>query len=194
MSMPEAFFFRLLSSDEKASALTDAVAAANEGRVANAVVYVVDPTSFRQVPGSPFAYWVSERIRRLFVELPRFESEGRTAKRGPSTGDDSRRVRAWWEVNPATIGRSHRWVPFSKGGSYSPYYADIHLLVAWDESRHTFLDFWGRPGRMIERPEVVGFFFQPGLTWPRRTQRGIGVRVYPAGCIFADKGPVIFTD
>jgi hypothetical protein len=148
--------------------------------------FVTSPRTFQDVSGAPFSYWVSERVRRLFTELPRFEGSGRTAKRGPSTGDDSRRVRAWWEVSTATIGRSHRWVPLSKGGSYSPYYADIHLLVAWDESRRTFLDFWGRPGRMIERPEALEFFFRPGLTWPRRTQKGISVRVYPAGCIFAD--------
>ena len=36
--MHEAFFFRLLSSDGKASALTDALSAANEGGVINAVV------------------------------------------------------------------------------------------------------------------------------------------------------------
>ena len=90
------------------------------------------------------------------------------------------------------IGRSHRWVPsFSKGGSYSPYYADIHLLVAWDESRRTFLDFWGRPGRMIERPEALEFFFRPGITWPRRTN-GLSFRSLPAGCVFGDKGPAAF--
>ena len=35
-------------------------------------------------------------------------------------------------------------------------------------------------------------YFKPGLTWPRRTQRGFNLRVMPQGCIFADKGPAIF--
>ena len=38
----------------------------------------------------------------------------------------------------------------------------------------------------------VGFYFRPGLTWPRRTQLGLNLRAYPAGAIFADKGPVAF--
>lgn len=36
------------------------------------------------------------------------------------------------------------------------------------------------------------FYFRPGLTWPRRTQGGLSLRVLPAGCIFADKGPAAF--
>jgi hypothetical protein len=36
------------------------------------------------------------------------------------------------------------------------------------------------------------YYFRPGLTWPRRTQRGFSVRRLPAGCIFADKGPAVF--
>jgi hypothetical protein len=186
-----AIFLRLLRDEDKAQTLAETIAALREGRRLESMTYPVLPTSFRQVPGSPFAYWVSERTRRLFTELPSFEGGGRTAKRGPSTGDDSRRVRAWWEVNPAMIGRSKRWVPFSKGGSYSSYYADIHLLVAWDESRRTFLDFWGRPGRMIERPEALDFFFRPGITWPLRTN-GLSFRSLPAGCVFGHKGPAAF--
>ena len=75
-------FFRLLDQKDKAAALSEAVDAVREGHMRNAVVHAVDPASFRQVPGSPFAYWVSDRLRRLFTELPPFEAEGRTAKRG----------------------------------------------------------------------------------------------------------------
>lgn len=94
--MHEAFFFRLLSSDGKASALTDALSAANEGGVINAVVYAVDATSFRQVPGSPFAYWVSKRVRHLFADFNLAERTKFEADKGPDTGDDFRFLRAWW--------------------------------------------------------------------------------------------------
>ena len=112
-------------------------------------MYTVDPASFWQVPGSPFAYWVSERIRRLFTELPPFEGEGRMVRVGLQTSDDFRFVRAWWEIEPGKIldgangldwreeptafqaccrrrtFEGKRWVPFAKGGEYSPYYADL---------------------------------------------------------------------
>jgi hypothetical protein len=56
----------------------------------------------------------------------------------------------------------------------------------------TFADFRGRIGRETTRPESVDDFFQTGLTWPRRTQRGFNLRVLPEGCIFADMGPAMF--
>lgn len=96
-------FFRLLSHEDKAAALSEVLDVIRQGHIHNPVVHAVDPTSFRQVPGSPFAYWVSERIRRLFIELPPFEGEGRTVKQGLATADDFRFVRAWWEVLPARL-------------------------------------------------------------------------------------------
>lgn len=101
--MSESLFLRLLPYEDKAAALAEAAAAVREGRTSNPVVHPVDPASFRQIPGSPFAYWVREHIRRLFTELPPFEGEGRTVKQGLATADDFRFVRAWWEVAPERI-------------------------------------------------------------------------------------------
>ena len=96
--MSTAIFLRLLRDEDKAQALAEAIAALREGRRLESMTYPVLPASFRQVPGSPFAYWVSERIRRLFTELPAFESDGRAVRQGLQTSDDFRFVRAWWEV------------------------------------------------------------------------------------------------
>jgi hypothetical protein len=190
--MAESLFLRLLPYDDKAAALTEAVATVREGRALNPLVHTVDPTSFRQVPGSPFAYWVSERVRRKFIELPSFESQGRQVRVGDHPGDGFRYLRLFWEV---PIGPSAcDWRPYQKGGEYSPYYYDIHLVADWDAARQTYRGFYGRPGRPNERPSNYQYFFRAGLTWPRRTQRGLSIRVHPAGCVFADKGPVIFAD
>jgi hypothetical protein len=40
----------------------------------------------------------------------------------------------------------------------------------------------------------VDFYFQPGLTWSRRTQLGFNLRNHPAGAVFSDKGPVAFVE
>ncbi|WIG59037.1 MAG: hypothetical protein OJF49_001784 [Ktedonobacterales bacterium] len=203
MTMPHTTtFIRLLAADDKPAALRAATAAhraattppfpRREGGLGGLGLFTLDPASFRQIPGSPFAYWVSEDVRRLFTELPPFEGDGREARRGSSTGDDFQRVRTWWEVLPITVSWNIRWATFAKGGSYSPFYYDMHLLADWDESRHTYRNFYGRPGREIERPEALDYYFRPGLTYPRRTQGGFSVRVMPAGCIFADKGPALF--
>lgn len=190
--MSEALFLRLLSVEDKAEALARAVAATRQGTALDTVIHLVDPDEFEQVPGSPFAYWVSERIRHLFAVLQPFESENREVRLGDHPSDDFRYLRLFWEV-PADSS-SHDWRCYSKGGSYSPYYADVHLLVDWDASRQTYRDFYGRPGRASERPSNYQYFFRPSLTWPRRTTSGMSVRIQPAGCVFSDKAPSAFVD
>lgn len=101
----QTLFFRLLARDDKEATLRSAIATANRGELA-AHVFHVDPSSFRQVPGSPFAYWVSERVLRLFSELPPLNSEGREAWKGLITGYDFQWVRLFWEVPLDSHGRS----------------------------------------------------------------------------------------
>jgi hypothetical protein len=191
--MPDTTFFRLLktSIDDKGETLAAQITALNAAAQPEETFFL-DTAQFTQIPGCPFAYWAPEFVFRVFRDYPRFEGNDRTAKRGPSSGDDFRRVRAWWEVAPDTIDRYTRWVPFSKGGSFSPYHFDIHLLVDWDEQRFTYRDFYGRPGREISKLEACGYFFQPGISWPRRPHRRVSFRVLPAGCIFSENGPTMF--
>ena len=86
------------------------------------------------------------------------------------------------------------WRLYQKGGDYSPYYFDIHLVADWDADRQTYRGFHGRPGRPTERPSNYQYFFRPGLSWPLRTQRGLALRVLPSSCIFSHKGPTVFVD
>jgi len=154
----------------------------------------------------------------LFAELPPFESEGRTVRQGLATADDFRFVRAWWEVAPERIldgangpdwreelvafqawcrqrtFEGKRWVPFAKGGAYSPYYADLHLVVDWErdgEEIRGFVDPLTR--RPYSRPQNTDFYFRPGLTWPLRARR-FAPQSLPAGSICSVRGYGIFCE
>ncbi len=160
--------------------------------------FMVDPADFGQIPGSPFAYWVGESIRRLFVTLPCVEDQF-NARQGMVTADDFRFVRDWWEVTPNSIGYTVedtftgcRWAHFAKGGAYSLFYYDVHLVVDWENGGERIRNFFKPDGRLASRPQNIDYFFRPGLTWPRRTTSSISVRTMPAGCVFADKGPAVF--
>lgn len=96
--MSEALFLRLLSYDDKSAALVESINEAQEGRSSDSNIHVVDPVSFSQIPGSTFAYWVSEHVRHIFTKLPQLEGDDRTAKQGLVTADDFRFLRLWWEV------------------------------------------------------------------------------------------------
>ncbi len=191
--MPSTVFFRLLKTpiDDKGPTLAARIAALNASSQPEET-YALDPAAFAQIPGSPFAYWVGSSIHSLFVTLPSVESEGRAVRVGDHPGDHERYVRLAWEVPLSDRSQLRKWLPYQKGGAYSPYYADIHLVTDWDLERETYYAFHGRPGRSSEHPSNYQYFLRPGVTWPRRTQKGLNLRAMPSGCIFADKGPAVF--
>ncbi|MDA8335043.1 MAG: BREX-1 system adenine-specific DNA-methyltransferase PglX [Peptococcaceae bacterium] len=196
----EAVFFRLLKDGDKGRGILDCAEKVRAGEdTGDPRVFRVAPEAFRQVPGTPFAYWVSDAVRRKFTELPPFEGEGRTAKQGLATADDFRFVRAWWEVRPESVGRTREetlqgkgWVPFAKGGAYSPYYADVHLVMNWKGDGEEIKGFVDPSGRPYSRPQNTDLYFRPGLTWPLRTTSEFSIRVCQQGCVFGHKGPVCF--
>ena len=146
---------------------------------------------FSSVTGSPLAYRSVGLVAPVFRENLALEPGHARTRRGAYTGNDPRYVRYWWEPGGRARG-GFTWEPFAKGGGYCRFYYDVNLVVHWDPRRRTFAGFYGRRGRETERPESLDDFFRPGLTWPRRTQRGFNVRPLPEGCIFSDKGPSIF--
>lgn len=199
----EAVFIRLVKEADKAGALKRVVAELRASG-SSPLVQLVNLDEFERIPGSPLAHWVAPSVRSLFGSLPALEGAGAEVRLGLSTKNDPQFVRTFWEVNPAAVARSRqetkgerRWVPFAKGGEYSPFYADIHLVVDWSDDgqairayvnqRYPYLN-----GNVDWVVKHTTYYFRAGLTWPRRTASGFGMRILPSGAIFGDKGPGVF--
>jgi hypothetical protein len=204
-------FFRLLAHQEKAEPLEAAIAAANEGKLMPRIAHALDPSTLLQIPGAPFAYWAGNRLTHKFAMLPQFEGDGRRARQGLATADDPRFVRCWWEVpsqakltgtqltRPSEFREQtfegKKWVPFAKGGEYSPYFCDLHLAVNWERDGQQIRSFINpETGRLKSRPQNTGLYFLPGLTWPLRTTSNFGLSIMSGGCIFSHKGPAAFLE
>lgn len=168
--------------------------------------FVSNPGSFFCLPGTTFAYWASPRLLQTFTATESLQNSGFEAWVGLQTNQDFRWLRLMWEVcesvypAPANRGEPRCWLPFAKGGEYSPFYSDIHLVVLWGTDGWLLKE-WKkeelRRGRITENNSQCwneSHYQRLGLTWPRRSQIGLSVRVMPAGCLFGDKGPGIFTD
>lgn len=190
-----ATFARLLRepSERRPAALREVCANLRTG-ADDTRVFHVPPDAFDAVPGAPMAYWMSPDIRRIFSDYPSLDGHGADVRVGLQTGDDFRFVRAFWEVDPTRVGRSReetfagmRWVPFAKGGEYSPFWGDVHLVVDFERDGERLR---GLPGAVVRNPR---HYFRAGVTWPRRTASGFSPRVLPRGCAFADKGPAAIT-
>ena len=187
-SEQKATFIRLLKDTDKPTGLTAAIDT-HRRHEEDARIFHIALDDLHAVPGSPVAYWMSPAIRRLFTDHPALEGHGAEVRAGLQTGDDFRFVRAFWEINPSRIARTReetktgkRWAPFAKGGAYSPYWADIHLVVDYGNDGSTLGDY---RGSVIRNPQ---YYFRGGLTWPERTTSGFGPRILPAGAVFSNVG------
>lgn len=178
-------FARLLSANDKESALRRATNSYRAG-AAHDIIFEAPPASFHQIPGAPFAYWLSEKLRGLFKSLPSFSSEGRVTKQGLATADDFRFARLWWEPSFDRLG--FRWHPFLKGGGYSPFYAEIPLVVGYSEADKAGYMSIGRFGRGATH------YYLPGLTWPSRPHRRGTFSLVPSGTIFSVSGMMLFQE
>lgn len=183
-------FLRLLEASDKKEAL-QAVCSSHRLGNTDTRLFHVDPSAFASIPGAPFAYWVSDNVRDSFRRLPPFDGDDRIARITNPFGDNNRFLRAWWEVEKYRSDRSFQWVDLSKGGAFSPYFYDVHLVTCWNQPRRTYHGFVGTEHRPLEKPACVEHFFRPGLTWPSRAN-GLSFRVLPRDCIFAGKGPGAF--
>jgi len=184
-------FLRLLAENDKREGLATACGSLRVGE-SDPRVFEIAPEAFDAVPGRPFAYWVSNAVRQTFQRLPPFESEGRTVKQGLATADDFRFVRGWWEVDADCIPA--KWFPFAKGGAYSPFYADVYLVVNWAGDGAEICHFVDpKKGKLNSRPQNTNYYFRPGLTWPLSAHR-FAPQALPKGCIFSVRGYCAFPE
>lgn len=196
-------FLGLLKEENKAVALKEAVNAFRSGAL-EPRLFTIEPSEFREVPGAPFAYWVTGSVRSLFRENPQLEQDGRDVQSGASTMNDFRFLRLWWELPAVESAQTklpgrEKWVTISKGGSFARYYIDWELKLNWEDDgreikEHVAAYRGGKGWGYHWAAALNGYtqYFRPGLTWPRRSQKGLSVRVLPGESIFGDKGPTIF--
>lgn len=192
-------FIRLNRDSEKGEGLLRACTAIRSGSSGPQVFYA-EPHSFREIPGSPLAYWISSTVRSYFSKGIAFAQNGRFASVGASTKDNFRYTRAWIEVSHGDVALSRentyarRWVHFAMGGKVSPYYRDVNLVLNWhDDGRElkaAISEYRGSRGWGYQWSAALNghdYYFSPGVTWPLRAAR-FAPQAMPAGCIFSGRG------
>lgn len=160
----------------------DKEAALREGLLNKAVPFrfEVPTAAFDVIPGKPLAYWAPKKVRNAFVIEQGFHPEAGSVKQGLATADNFRFLRIWWE-KPA----NDAWPTFAKGGKWSPFYLDMHLLCNWNQN--------GEEMRIFQ-PAVIRnpvFYGRAGLTYLSRTH-ALCPQVLPAGSIISVRSQGIY--
>ena len=172
-------------------------------------VYFYRQGDFDAIPGSPWVYWITPGLRRVFEELPKLEEVAKP-RQGLATADNFRFLRFWWEVGVGRIGfgcksreeatsSGKKWFPYMKGGEFRRWWGNQEYVVNWWKDGAEIKQF------VVERyPYLKGkwewvvknldFYFRRGVTWNRITSGEFRARYMPSGFIFDCNGPCAFSE
>lgn len=148
--------------------------------------------NFEKIPGSPIGYWVSESTAKAFSKGAPLGNV-HTLRQGMATGDNSRFIREWFEVdlcrsNFISINKddafnsNKKWFPIDKGGGFRKWYGLNSSMVCFDKQSYDILKTMGN-----KCPSESLYFFN-GFTWGKITSAKFSIRYSKTGSIFSDAG------
>ena len=159
---------------------------------------------YRDIPGSPIAYWISNKTRDSFLSE---ESIGTVAppKQGLATADNERFLRLWHEVDIQKIGfgisscdeaetSGKKFFPYNKGGAFRRWYGNRDYVVNWENDGYEIKNFKDDKGKVRSRPQNLQYYFKPAITWSDVTSGSFSGRYAEQGFMFDIKGSSGFPD
>ncbi|WP_028665037.1 BREX-1 system adenine-specific DNA-methyltransferase PglX [Runella zeae] len=154
--------------------------------------HVKSAKEFSKIPGSPVAYWVSNRMIDLFNK-PKIQEIG-NAKEGIGTRDDERFIRFSWEVSKIKIGKDLKWLLTDKAGSNRKWYSMILHVMNWENNGFEIRNFKDGNGKLKSRPQNISFLYLPAVSWGKVTSGQSSFRYRSQGYGFNDAAPSLFSN
>lgn len=143
--------------------------------------YRRDADTFKQIPGTPIAYWVGEGLLNAFSKGRPIRDFFITASKGIFTGDNARFLRLWHEVGFLEINRG--WQLYAKGGAYRKWYGNVDYVVNWYNDAAELRRFKGS-GLSPSR-----YFGSPTYTWSKISSSYAAFRYNHGSVFFDDASP-----
>ena len=159
-------------------------------------LYIAQPDTFKNIPGSPIAYWASESTVNSFkTGVPL--GDVADPRKGMVTADNPRFVRSWYEVSCAKIGLNipsrelarlsgKKWFPLLKGGEYRKWYGNHDFVVNWEQDGFELLNMKGNGYKVGSTNHNIEYIFKTALVWTKITSSLQSFRFAPVGYIFHD--------
>ncbi len=170
--------------------------------VQNERLKTAKPDNFKKIPGSPIAYWVSERVRDVFENSPPLVKIADT-RLGMATADNNKFLRLWHEVNmnKTSMGEKNReaaqesqkkWFPYQKGGDFRKWYGNMDYLVNWfndGQDIRNFID--KKTGKVRSHNYNLDYIFKEGVTWNALSSSDTSARISKSS-LFDNAGSSLF--
>ena len=168
--------------------------------------YRADASRFHEIPGSPIAYWASDAVFDAF-RTSRHLKEYSEPKQGLATSNNSRFLRAWWEVSETSTNWNAtsrvqamesgvKWFPIVRGGSFRKWFGNQFELVDWENDGDEIKKEVLRKYPYLNKPDFVvknqDSYFMPSISWSKISSGDLSFRVNPPGSLFEVAGPSLF--
>lgn len=158
--------------------------------------FEVRQDSFSKIPGSPIAYWVSEKM--LFTFNNKKIEDYASTNNGFTTGDNNKFLRLWFEVNKRKIDfhnsslnslkENHsKWFPYNKGGDFRKWYGNNEYVLNWEKEGTEIKAY----GHLV--PRSMNYMFKESVTWNKITSGTTAFRYKYPGTMFDVGGLSMFT-
>ena len=170
--------------------------------------YRRDAETFKQIPGTPIAYWASDHLIQSFVAGKRLDSIA-TPRQGLATSDNNRFLRKWWEVEPEHTDRScsdrdsakksgRRWFPIIRGGFYRKWWGEYDEVVNWYDDGREMKEAILAKYTYLSKPDFViknqNDYFKPAVSWSKISSSLASFRFAPLGMLFEVAGACLFAE
>lgn len=144
--------------------------------------YVAQQENFSKIPGSPIAYWVSEKFISNFKNGTNLKEFSTNMTAGNKTAENERFLRRIWEINSHKL--NNMWVKYAKGGSFRKWYGNIDFVIDWSDTAKA---------RYKQNPSacVVNdiYQFKKGFTYTDLTSKAFSCRLLLSDMLFDMSGP-----
>lgn len=122
---------------------------------------------FEKIPGSPIAYWVSDKVREIFEN--KLIGNLFPVKKGADTGNNDLFLKMWNEINFKKSGVNistekekkefkGKWVPYNKGGEFRKWYGNLEYFINWENDGYDLKNSKAN----LRSPQL---YFKEGITW-----------------------------
>ncbi|UCE07498.1 MAG: BREX-1 system adenine-specific DNA-methyltransferase PglX, partial [bacterium] len=184
---PKGVYFRMVQENEEnkhtafKTALNDWQI--NRENARDGHLLVMKQNDFKAIPGWPLVYWVTDKIRSIFLSNDSLEKFA-PPRQGITTADNFRFLRYWWEVNEVF------WRKYMKGGGFNKWFGNQEFVVKWKNDGEEIKNFY-KNGKLASSMRNLAHFFNEGITYSEMTSK-FCARYLPEGFAFDVKGSCVF--
>lgn len=148
--------------------------------------YRRDAETFKQIPGSPIAYWAGEGLLSAFSLGSSIGDFSDYTGSQNKTGDNNLYLRLFWEVDAHSVGRKGSWATYSKGGDFRRWFGNLHWLVSIKKDAIEF--YRSNPTSNLLASK---YWYSEGICYTMLTSGKPSFRLFPPTGGFDMAGPCI---